>query len=90
MAQTFKYVGEQESVDVPALGLTEVTRGTHVVVEDPAMSESMHGSDAWQHIPAKKRAARKSPAKKAAAKKVAIPESESHPVTPTARTDSEE
>lgn len=59
----FKYIGNHpDGVDVPALGLVNVTPGTLVEVDDPSLSESMeHQTDAWQHIPdpVRSRAAKK-------------------------------
>lgn len=55
MVQRFKYVGAQSPVDIPSLGLVEVTTGTHVEVQDPEQARGMHGSDSWEHIPDPKR-----------------------------------
>lgn len=52
--QTFKFIGD-DPVDVPALGLVEVTKGTHVEVEDPDVAAGMRGSEVWEHVPDKKR-----------------------------------
>lgn len=60
----FKLVADGP-VDVPALGLVDVTKGTHVEVEDPALAEGMEGqADVWEHIPDPERS---KAAKKAAA-----------------------
>jgi len=60
--QKFKRTGGP--VDVPALGLTDVTPQT--IVEVPAdLVEGFEGRDDWEHIPDPKRSAA---AKKAAAK----------------------
>ncbi len=62
--QKFKLVAEGP-LDVPALGLVDVTKGTHVEVEDPAVAESMHKqTDLWEHLPDPERS---KAAKKAAA-----------------------
>lgn len=50
MTQKFKFTGD-DPVDVPALGLVEVTKGTHVEVHDPEVAKGMHGQDIWEHIP---------------------------------------
>lgn len=59
----FKYTGDGP-VDVPALGLVDVTPQTHVEVDDPDISAGMKGSEIWEHIPDPKRS---KAAKKAAA-----------------------
>ena len=59
----FKYVGD-DPVDVPALGLVEVTTGTHVEVADQALAEGLEGQANWEHIPDPERS---KAAKKAAA-----------------------
>ena len=66
MTQKFKYVGEQSPVDIPSLGLVEVTTGTHVEV-DPEQAKGMHGSDSWEHVPdpARSKAAKKAAEKRA-------------------------
>jgi hypothetical protein len=46
--QTFKYTGD-DPVDLPALGLVEVTKGTHVEFA-PEQVESVEGSPLWQHV----------------------------------------
>lgn len=52
----FKYVGALDAIDVPALGLVDVTPGTHVEVDDPEVSEQMEKQgDVWEHIPDPKR-----------------------------------
>jgi hypothetical protein len=70
VTQKYKYDGD-DPVDIPSLGLIDVTKGTHVVVDDPERAESMHSSAIWEHIPDPKRsrAAKKAVAKKATAKK---------------------
>lgn len=85
MTQKFKYVGAQSPVDIPSLGLVEVTRGTHVEVNDPAQAEGMHGSDSWEHIPVKRKPAKKAASKRAAKKVASAPPAE--PVAPVAPAD---
>jgi hypothetical protein len=58
----FKRTGDP--VDVPALGLVDVSAGTEV--EAPAeVADGLDGQDGWEHIPDPRRSAA---AKKAAAK----------------------
>ena len=59
----FKFQGDGPT-DVPALGLVDVSPGQVVEVEDPAVSEGLDGSEAWEHIPDPQRS---KAAKKAAA-----------------------
>lgn len=63
MTRKFKYVGDQP-VDVPALGLVDVAKGTQVEVSDPDVSAGLDGQDIWEHIPDPERS---KAAKKAAA-----------------------
>jgi len=50
----FKFRGT-DPVDVPVLGLVDVTPNTVVEVEDPAVADGFEGSDLWEHIPDPKR-----------------------------------
>ena len=50
----FKYTGDGP-IDVPALGLVDVTSNRHVEVDDPEISAGMKGSENWEHIPDPKR-----------------------------------
>jgi hypothetical protein len=61
--QKFKYTGD-DPVDVPALGLVDVTKGTHIDVSDPDLAAGLHGQPQWEHIPDPERS---KAAKKAAA-----------------------
>lgn len=47
----FKFVGDHGPVDVPALGLEGVTKGTVVEVEDLDVSAGLDGQGSWEHIP---------------------------------------
>lgn len=60
--QKFRRTGP--AVDVPALGLVDVTPGTHVEVNDPDVAAGLHGQDGWEHLPDPERS---KAAKKAAA-----------------------
>lgn len=52
----FKYLGD-DPVDIPALGLLEVTKGTHVESDDPTVSDSFESRDDFEHLPDPKRSA---------------------------------
>lgn len=75
----FKFRGEGP-VDVPALGLVDVTPNTIVEVEDPETADAMMDSEVWDHQP--QRPPKKAAAKKAAAKKAASTPASSVPVEP--------
>ncbi len=61
--RTYKYTGD-DPVDLPSLALVEVTKGTHVHVEDPAIADGLDARDDFEHIPDPERS---KAAKKAAA-----------------------
>lgn len=52
----FKYQGD-DPVDIPALGLVDVTKGTHVESEDVDVSASLESRDDFEHLPDPKRSA---------------------------------
>lgn len=52
----FKYQGD-DPVDIPALGLVDVTKGTHVESEDVEVSASLESRDDFEHLPDPKRSA---------------------------------
>lgn len=61
-----KYVGPFEAVDVPALGLVDVKRGSTVEATGD-VAKSLLAQDAWQRVaPPKKTTAKKTAAKKPA------------------------
>lgn len=61
----FKFADDGRGpVDIPALGLTEVSDGDLIEVENPDVSAGLEGQDIWEHIPDPKRS---KAAKKAAA-----------------------
>lgn len=60
--KTFKYIGD-DPVDLPTLDLLDVTKGTHVKVEDTNVSDDLEKRPEFEHLP--------DPARSAAAKKAA-------------------
>lgn len=52
----FKFQGE-DPVDIPALGLVDVTKGTHVESDDTDVSASLESRDDFDHLPDPKRSA---------------------------------
>lgn len=70
----FKYKGDGP-VDVPALGLVDLTPNSDVEVEDPAVADTLDASDLWEHIPdpARSRAAKKAAATREATAEASPP-----------------